>query len=512
MDQALFISEIFALICESSQSKQPLSALAQTCRFFQDQALQALWRDMHSIVPLLKCFPDDLWEVSRLDGSPFAFVLIRAIRPEDWTRVRLHAVRIKEIAFDQEDLYLGEHVADSLHLALCGRHPLPQLEKMTWRMGNFPYRHFVSFLGPVGTKISLTLPSGASYLTRLQLLTTRDPPLTEMKIFDYSRHDSDENVESLLVRRLPVHSLRLLETPVFEPCTIDHLASLEDLQSLSLNFCTVSPDRAPPILNTAFPSLRKLKLEALSTEWPAYFTDMLRDCPLAELSLHLGDAHYLGLGPRESRDSYARLNSAIRTHCAAAALDSFHASYPDSSTSTPSPLNMAVCADTLRPLYGFYNLRTVVIYASRFDLTDAELGELATAWPHLMCLDLGSADTPPSTAAEPPRLTLESFAILAERCPALVELGLTFYTQTIPAPTTNQSPQVTLRNLRVHTSRVESPADVAGYIARIFPGIQAIEARSDPNGGELAGDGTTHTSERWMETMKLILKLQAEGI
>ncbi|KAJ7666779.1 hypothetical protein DFH06DRAFT_251248 [Mycena polygramma] len=493
MDQALFISEIFALICESSQSKQPLSALARTCRFFHEQALQALWREMHSIVPLLKCFPDDLF-------------FIRAIRPEDWTSVRLHAARIKEIIFDQEDLYLGEHVADSLHLALCGRHLLPQLEKMTWRMGDFPYRHFVSFLGPVGTKISLTLRSGASYLTRLQILATRVPPLTELRIFGRhrSRHDSEESVESLLVRRL--HHLRLLETPIFEPCTIYHIASLADLQFLALDFCTLSPDKAPPILNTVFPSLRKLTLEAFTTEWPAYVINMLRQCPLAELSLHLSGAHDLGLGPPESRDAYARLNSEIRTHCVAAALTTFHASYSDSST--PSPLDMAVCADTLRPLYGFYNLRTLVIRASRFDLTDAELGELATAWPHLKCLDLGSAVV--LTAVESPRLTLESFALLAERFPALVELGLDFDTQTIPVPMPYQSPQVNLRKLSVHTSRVGSPAEVAGYIARIFPGIQAIEARSDVNGGE-PGDGIS-TGERWMETMKLIRELQAEAI
>ncbi|KAJ6533966.1 hypothetical protein DFH09DRAFT_932442, partial [Mycena vulgaris] len=47
-----------------------LSALARTCRAFQDPALDILWRNQESLVPLLSCIPFDAWDVKKSSNYP----------------------------------------------------------------------------------------------------------------------------------------------------------------------------------------------------------------------------------------------------------------------------------------------------------------------------------------------------------------------------------------------------------------------------------------------------------
>ncbi|KAF7333286.1 hypothetical protein MSAN_02423300 [Mycena sanguinolenta] len=461
MHLAWDISELVDLICESS-SKASLASLAQTSSRFREPALDVLWREMDSAVPLLKCFPPDSWEISTLDDQPFSFNFTRIIRANDWDRVRLHGPRIKEIIFDGRGLYLGVNVADTLQSALCGRHMLPELRKMTWRMGEFPFRHFTSFLGPIATKILVNLDSNPLYMQKLWNLALRTPPITELTISGTGyRYTSDSSFEANFVRRL--EHLRLIDIQVFEPLTIHHIANLRDLESLSLALHTLPPDAAAPAIPGAFPALRRLKLWSYNTVWPTYIVNLLRRAPLTEISLIFGP--WVEHGEDEAWVAFTRLNQAIHTHCSASTLTSFRAEYGDWDGRIPSST-----VDIMRPLCAFYNLRSLVIRGARIDLTDLELRELVEAWSRLESLDLGSGSA--VGPVEPPSLTLSCLSIVAAYCPALVELSLEMDVGVIPALNTSEVAQSNLRKLRLTSS---SPA-VGAYIARIFPRIETIEA------------------------------------
>jgi hypothetical protein len=43
-----------------------LVSLAESCRIFTDTALDILWQELPTLVPLLKLLPDDLWELKAL--------------------------------------------------------------------------------------------------------------------------------------------------------------------------------------------------------------------------------------------------------------------------------------------------------------------------------------------------------------------------------------------------------------------------------------------------------------
>ncbi|KAJ7168877.1 hypothetical protein C8R46DRAFT_1350371 [Mycena filopes] len=486
MHPALCIPEIVALICELAPAASPgtsyrssLAALAQSHSSFQEPALDVLWREMHSVVPLLKCFPADLWEVSDLH----IFNFIRVIRPDDWTRVWSYASRIRDIDFNNESLLLSSSLADSLHLALCGRQLLPKLERMSWDLGGFPYRHFTAFLGPVATKVIVTITSAPSYMARLTTLATRVPPLTELTILGWGRGRSElETFETVLIKHL--HHLQILSMPVFQAATLQHLATLKDLRSLSLATRTMAPDSEPVLVPSAFRSLRHLALDAQSIPWATHIISMLRNHILSELSLKFT--------VYEFAEAYTALNKLICQHCAPLALTSFSATYHEAGIPTSMSSSYTLSADLLTPLYECRNLRTVVIRASRISLTDADVGELAACWPRIEHLDVYSGLRANDDQLRP---TLSALALLADRCPYLGYLGLDLDARVVP-PRTDVPPHLNLKKINVHMGVIESSSRVAAYIGGLFPALEAVEGQRD---------NPMLRYQRWMRMLERIL-------
>jgi hypothetical protein len=75
MHRGLGILEIVEIICaqlglESSESlstdaSSALSALARTSQFFHNPALNVLWRHQDTLVNLIRCMPEDLWDITQ---------------------------------------------------------------------------------------------------------------------------------------------------------------------------------------------------------------------------------------------------------------------------------------------------------------------------------------------------------------------------------------------------------------------------------------------------------------
>ena len=64
MHPCLGVDEILRLIASelvTSGTKATAAALACCCKSFEDPMLDALWRKQYELTPLLKCFPQDVW-------------------------------------------------------------------------------------------------------------------------------------------------------------------------------------------------------------------------------------------------------------------------------------------------------------------------------------------------------------------------------------------------------------------------------------------------------------------
>ncbi|KAJ7168943.1 hypothetical protein C8R46DRAFT_995504, partial [Mycena filopes] len=323
MHDALYIPELVNVICEftstfdSAQCTPTLAALARTHTTFRDPALDLLWRQMSSLLPLLQCFPPDLWTISKV-GLQISFRLVRPIQPSDWDRISLYAPRIKEIMLDETGVHLPSDFADALHLAFNGRHMLPNLEKMVWQVGYFPFRHARALLGPVATKVGLTIHSPQHVASLVDSLVGREPPLTEVAVSGWGAASFESQI---LVH---MHHLRRLTMSLFETATIHHLATLQHLEALSLATRRPTPGPEMRIIPAAFPSLRSLALQAATTAWAEFIVGMFHQCALNNLHLIFTE--------RKPLAAHAALNTLLTQRCVLSALTSFRAGYSDFDT------------------------------------------------------------------------------------------------------------------------------------------------------------------------------------
>jgi hypothetical protein len=69
MHRLFLIPEIVCLLCAelgNVGAKRSLAAFAQTCSAFSEPALDALWYELHDVLPLVQCMPRDLWELQSI--------------------------------------------------------------------------------------------------------------------------------------------------------------------------------------------------------------------------------------------------------------------------------------------------------------------------------------------------------------------------------------------------------------------------------------------------------------
>ncbi|KAJ7939798.1 hypothetical protein B0H13DRAFT_1850565 [Mycena leptocephala] len=112
--RGLGILEIVEMICSQLDSNRPqslpadashaLSALARSSKFFLNPALNVLWRHQDTVADLLKCMPDDLWDITESEKDEedeeegTAIRLQRIAKASDWERPLLYMNRVKSLS------------------------------------------------------------------------------------------------------------------------------------------------------------------------------------------------------------------------------------------------------------------------------------------------------------------------------------------------------------------------------------------------------------------------------
>lgn len=62
------VGEIAKLVIECGGKRKDLVSLAITCHTLTETVLTVLWKQQQSLVVLFKCFPADMWRMSRRRG------------------------------------------------------------------------------------------------------------------------------------------------------------------------------------------------------------------------------------------------------------------------------------------------------------------------------------------------------------------------------------------------------------------------------------------------------------
>ncbi|KAF9229080.1 hypothetical protein BS17DRAFT_2509 [Gyrodon lividus] len=152
-------------IIDSPNGRRSMSRLARTCRAMCEPALDVLWRELDSLLPLISLFPNNLMKRARRPGLGLA----KPPNVEDWDRVLAYGERVRRIAYIES----SPSVSLSVFTIIAENRPvpyiLPHLQTLIWRADTAAgLERSTLFLNPelqnlileVGTRI----PQLAAYL------------------------------------------------------------------------------------------------------------------------------------------------------------------------------------------------------------------------------------------------------------------------------------------------------------------------------------------------------------
>ncbi|KAF8139346.1 hypothetical protein K438DRAFT_1785764 [Mycena galopus ATCC 62051] len=493
MDQKLYMPDILDQICAhigpmddeyASEVRGHLAALARTCKTFQDPALDALWRFQYSLVPALRCFPDDLWK--RSDNARHTFVVnfqvhildaishvlqefSRPLQPTDWERPMYYWNRVNSFqigAIKSKKLSLS--VCEALRIGSPNGTPFPNLRDIRCfdrNPAHFPvFDMFLSSsrLNSIGLALEATDP------LFLPTLGDRYPDLTRLELQGNFEPDSLESTLALLSK---LNRLEWVWIPQADAAILERLAHIPTLKVLVVE--TIMPFQSFPerdCTTSRFGSLEHLEVPFTAPHQCITLVDALESQALKFL--------YLGFS-EENPDSL----TITRFYTAVAATSSYSTleylmlqdNKHDSTLGLPAEDefdNYVVRGTTLRILFPFAHLTNVsLIRIYGFDLDDEVVTEMAQAWARIVRLKLGYTKDPSRIAGGRTRVTLVGIHAIATHCRDLEDLDIAFDATKVPQLDYHMLPQTTLIHFGVLCSPISSSIPVAVALSAMFPNL-----------------------------------------
>ncbi|KAJ7697240.1 hypothetical protein B0H17DRAFT_1197639 [Mycena rosella] len=416
-----------------------------------------------TILNVLKCMPDDLWEITEIgdDLETFNIRLLRAVTTKDWERALFYLHRVKFFSAG------GLQDADFLEtLSLCppGQFFFPMLEVLHW----YPepveaFHHLLLFLTPSIKDITLGGIQTISHLSILSTLPDRCPALIKVAIYIHGVGDLALPTISTLVPRL--QRLESLVVPGLDEIAFAHIARLPCLKSLRLNF--ESPWQLPGEVS-GFEALTELIGPTLESS--AALIAMVPNRPFLSITVR---PHSLPPTDIMSRQFY----SAVGKHCAHSSLREITVcgTYPNPDIPSDQIEMYSVGLDILSPLLSFPNLvRVDLVHPTGFDLDDIAVLRIARAWPRVELVWLKALNSTELRS----RVTLEGLYAFARFCPSLRRLAVTFDATVVPqrrdSANKERVAQSCLTSLDVALSHVTHPHQTAQFLSTIFPRLAII--------------------------------------
>ncbi|KAF8841130.1 hypothetical protein BDN67DRAFT_967624 [Paxillus ammoniavirescens] len=464
--------EIFEFVFITSETGRPdLARLARTCRSFSEPALDVLWRDQSSLLPLVMCFPQRILDLSDITYNRGAFTTSVKFRTapsaQDWERPLVYAKRIRVMMTPAHTLNIATHELHySVFLTLQRSRPYKPL------LTNLRHLNYSLITGDPRIYVGGAVPS---------LFTWCSPHLLQSLQFG-SDHGlgSDDSLQFLA----------LLPT-----CC----AQIEFL-------CVSLPGRrypGPPVAEciTAFASLQHLKSLDFTVEYsvPAadsyvgpFFTNppngfssiinLRLNCCFTIVTLHI----FKAIHSTKLRDinicfpydvDIANLRELLTV---IASRPSWKQSMRSISLTTHA---CSMTTNDCRGLLTFSHLRHLSLGDTGLMLDDHLLDDMAKSWPMLEQLSVTN-----TRLRNPFKATLNGIVSLSEHCPHITFLDLGLDAREIPpsANTAGASRHEFREGSRKDivlsiqaTSGIRDATAVTSFILSIFPRISLHIRGSD---------------------------------
>ncbi|KAJ7770738.1 hypothetical protein B0H16DRAFT_1411002 [Mycena metata] len=471
MHRALEILEVFETICECSP--KDLAALARTCTLFLSPALDRLWKRLPGITPVLKCMPTELFKIKKKEGHRLQATLQRTMEANDWQRLAFYLPRVRSFTTD----YLVDSVfLEAFQLSMPGAVLFPNLQELAWHStigGSSTFHHIRMFLSAGLTTLRLDDLETYADFAIFSILAAKCPSLRDVVLApdlpvngDTTPWDDAVPLISQFVCGLL--DLESLSVPGLNDSALTHLARLPRLQTLEIRCAApdsfvLNPDEG----DIPFASLVRLTLPAC--EGATAILAAIGVCSLVEFEC---TESFSPPTQNITRELYTTLANS----CSHTSLKILSVSGDDRDLDPVLDEEVdtySVTEDCLAPLFSFANLTYVSLsHPVGFDLDDAVIRRMATAWPRIESLALHSG-----TARHlPTRVTLAGLEAISEHCPRLKSLWITLDATRVPKIPHKVFPtgQTTLIMINVALSPITTPRAVGKFLGALFPRLKSI--------------------------------------
>ncbi|EIW86895.1 hypothetical protein CONPUDRAFT_134237 [Coniophora puteana RWD-64-598 SS2] len=217
-------------ILDSPGGRKSLSRLARTCKAFCEPALDILWRELDSLLPLVALFPSNLMKRSRKPAMGFA----KAPTKNDWVKVLSYGQRVRRVAYAEASKVMAPAIIDTLAEYKPVMYILPNLQELVWRVGTVAgLQRCKSFLNPALQSLTLEVGARLPYLAAfLADVCSR----TQLVSFSLTSPTSlPDNFSDLLRSQHTLEKLVLIAPGALSSQVGQFAASLPALRSLELD-------------------------------------------------------------------------------------------------------------------------------------------------------------------------------------------------------------------------------------------------------------------------------------
>ncbi|EKM58448.1 uncharacterized protein PHACADRAFT_207269 [Phanerochaete carnosa HHB-10118-sp] len=431
--------------------------VALVSRSFYEPAMNAVWRKLDGIEPLVRLLPESLLEEN--DGD---LLVAKGIpSADDWSRFRHHASRVRELRLswlDEEDESYC-HIDFSVYRFLRDHSPFeflfPNLQELSCYDSILEVLDL--FIGP--SVKSLTVGGEEDISPGIfSIIVKHGQQLCELRLLDYIDLDDEDAIEAASRALSSLNGLTTLKWNCSVPeDALLHLARLPTLTNLT---CALSDTTSWDLLANhehAFSSLHKLVL-LVSPRQLQHATSFLSSIsPRLLVQLEI----CIGLGCAFDRPASLDIGAFTTLLASISRIHTLISLELKTSPSSP-----AIPGTALSPLFDLSNLRRFHTDGFPFTFVPADIHAMSKGWRKVQKLRFSSSLNGSST------LSLNDLLPFAANCPDLTLFAMRVSGSPSTPTQMSCNPQSSLKLLDIGGDVAEHTEGCSAFLSRVFPHVR----------------------------------------
>ncbi|EKM50864.1 uncharacterized protein PHACADRAFT_262746 [Phanerochaete carnosa HHB-10118-sp] len=425
----------------------------------------------------------------------------RTLDVSDWERFGRYARRVRALHFDEHGTktLVAREAFDEISRTRVSLNILPNLRRLTWVATNIErMRLSLMFQHENIHDFAVYVHRSPAYpiSTFFKEVMLRMPRLKNLDLrFHFPAREAEADLVDLF---LGLPGLKKVIMPLYTLTTavVEKLSELKELETVQFEFQDsqgrgIIEDVAhfdPQLREGSFPALADISLSIRLPDVTRFLCGSFAPVNLTSLYIHVLSA--------SSVDNVHEFLTAVTENCQL--LRRLYLDFFTSVDIRSDPELPALTWQTLRPVMYCANLvEFEVRWDKPFDLTQADVEELAAKWPSIETLMLNCE---PMHVASAPALDLRALVPFARHCPQLSELGLYLNgdaalrdaggggggsSATLPVP----QPFASLTRLCLGNSPLGASGSAALFLSQLCPlGCEVIAGVTWPDGFAIRDD------------------------